>query len=82
MYDAYKQFCQESGILPLPSATVLPRIAQQPGVKKTRTSKGTCYIGVGVYKCESTLFGGAYAKTRSKKRSNIGLDYLDDLFVD
>lgn len=77
LYDAYKKFCQESGILPLPSATVLPRIAQHPGVRKTRTSKGTCYIGVGIYKAESSIFGGAYARTCRPKKSRT---FWDDLF--
>lgn len=77
LYDAYKQFCQKSGILPLPPATVLPRIAQQPGVRKTRTSKGTCYTGVGISKPESTLFGGAYARQCRQKRPIL---FLDELF--
>ena len=77
LYDAYKQFCQESGIQPLPSSVVLPRIAQQPGVKKTRTSKGTCYTGVGIDKPEPTLFGGVYAR---KCRAKESIPFWDELF--
>ena len=77
LYDAYKKFCQESGILPLPSATVLPRIAQHPGVRKTRICKGTCYIGVGIHKPVSSIFGGAYAGACRPKKSRT---FLDNLF--
>ncbi len=53
LYSEYENYCQCEGIHAQPQTVVLPRIAEQPGVKKTRTSKATRYLGVGVNKPES-----------------------------
>lgn len=53
LYREYEDYCRLEGIKAQSSAVVLPRIAEQPGVKKTRTNRGTLYEGVGFDKPES-----------------------------
>lgn len=55
LYDAYKKFCDCTGINTLPQNIVMPRIAEHPDVKKKRTGKGIRYEGVGINKPESLL---------------------------
>ena len=48
LYSAYKTYCEGYNILQLPSTKVMPRIAEQFGVSKTRTRNGFLYKGVGL----------------------------------
>lgn len=74
LYSEYEDYCQCEGIHAQPQTVVLPRIAEQPGVKKTRTSKATRYLGVGVNKPESLKILQNNAMQRRAK------NYLDDIW--
>lgn len=52
LYAVYLTYCEGYNILPLPQTKVMPRIAEQYGVSKKRTSKGFLYTGVGIKKQE------------------------------
>lgn len=67
LYDAYKKFCDCSGINTLPQNVVMPRIADHPDVRKKRTGKGIRYEGVGIKKPESLLL---LQKIRQKRRED------------
>lgn len=70
LYDAYTQYCQYSGITALSSNIVLPRIALEPGVKKSRIRKGQCYFGVGVDKYEPPVLARKRKQTFIDKQSD------------
>ena len=79
LYDAYKKFCDCSGINTLSQSVVLPRIAAHPDVKKKRNNKGMVYHGVGIKKPESLRF---LQDIHRKKRAEECMDgewYLDGI---
>lgn len=78
LYDAYKKFCDCSGINTLPQNVVMPRIADHPDVRKKRTGKGIRYEGVGIKKPESILL---LQRLKQKQREDEMLEsILDEYF--
>lgn len=78
LYDAYKKFCDCSGINTLPQNVVMPRIADHPDVRKKRTGKGIRYEGVGIKKPESILL---LQRLKQKRREEEILESALDEYL-